>query len=730
MSYTIKLKSNGTTNIEPVITTLDAGSMAINTADGNLFVRTNSAVVKVASNSTLTVNLPLTGLIFESYFDLGTSNLPLALGSDNYQSVATYPSLINLPAANITINRTALTITSATGYIYAKNLFKVNSNYCCALLAPAGTTSNWFEVSTDLTSWSRNSLVTGAKWLDGIYSSDLDKVVFIDSDYQYNTANSSLVFSAASSFGTLQSINFTCATANSTNLCIMTNGRAVINCQSLADLGVGAPADFSKVSLLPGTVNYNIQDVAWNGSVFCAVAYGTAVAFTSPDGVTWTQRTLPVSTNWQAIAWNGNVFCAIAYNTNIAATSPDGITWTQQTLSNSRAWRSITSNGTTFLIVASNTNISAISTNDGVSWTENAMSATRDWRTVIYAKGIYLASAYVPNSSIGNIATSANGVTWTNRFSHPYGGGYCYYSANFDRFFNSTANFQVFYTSTDGIIWNYTSSFGEFSNSYYTSFYRDIPTGGVICVIPNTRYFYYNVTDASTVFTSAGLGLALSSQAINYSNNVFLVVGNAGYRISTDGVNWSTYSFTGPTAINFSFYRLLGDNNIFLALPVSGNYVLTSVDGSTWTQRTLPVSSTWRNILWDGQQYILSGTNISTFYTSTDGITWQSENLPYTSTWIVGTDNTTFFAFTSSSTPTTTTVTNLNAYQRHKDFNVWLPVYSNNLALNLSYSSIYYIDNSLFLASSYVHVHIISVDYTNKGLQQNTFSDNFRYVLL
>ena len=39
-------------------------------------------------------------------------------------------------------------------------------------------------------------------------------------------------------------------------------------------------------------------------------------------GITWTQRTLPVSGNWFSVTYGGGVFVAVAYNSAIAATSP------------------------------------------------------------------------------------------------------------------------------------------------------------------------------------------------------------------------------------------------------------------------------------------------------------------------------------------------------------------------------------------------------------------------
>ena len=58
----------------------------------------------------------------------------------------------------------------------------------------------------------------------------------------------------------------------------------------------------------------NWRGIAWNGTVFCAVAStGTGNrVMTSPDGITWTSRTSAADNNWWDIAWNGTVFCAVA----------------------------------------------------------------------------------------------------------------------------------------------------------------------------------------------------------------------------------------------------------------------------------------------------------------------------------------------------------------------------------------------------------------------------------
>jgi hypothetical protein len=79
--------------------------------------------------------------------------------------------------------------------------------------------------------------------------------------------------------------------------------------------------------------------------VFVAVTYLSATAASSTDGITWTQRTLPVSSLWIKVAYGGGVFTAITGSYDIAASSTDGITWTQRTLPTSSSWESIAYGG-------------------------------------------------------------------------------------------------------------------------------------------------------------------------------------------------------------------------------------------------------------------------------------------------------------------------------------------------------------------------------------------------
>lgn len=151
--------------------------------------------------------------------------------------------------------------------------------------------------------------------------------------------------------------------------------------------------------------------IAWNGTVFCAVQSSSATAMTSPDGITWTSRTLPASASWTSIAWNGTVFAAIGFGPNIVATSPDGITWTQRVLPVSNAWQAIAWNGTVFAAVGGFPSDIAVTSPDGITWTLRTMPSPQSW-SALTANG---AGLFVAVSNSNASATSPDGITWTTR---------------------------------------------------------------------------------------------------------------------------------------------------------------------------------------------------------------------------------------------------------------------------------------------------------------------------
>jgi hypothetical protein len=189
---------------------------------------------------------------------------------------------------------------------------------------------------------------------------------------------------------------------------------------------------------------------AWNGSVFAIIGNNSATAYTSPDAVTWTSRTIQ-NRSWTGIAWNGSVFCAVAdgNTTTDCSTSPDGITWTNRTVSSASFWKDIAWNGSVFCAVASNTN-KAMTSPDGTTWTGRTLPTTDDWCYIKWNGSVFCAI-----SNYGAFATSPDGTTWTTRTSPNTGVIWAGMAVNGTTFcIVDNDNTGVSYTSTNGITWN------------------------------------------------------------------------------------------------------------------------------------------------------------------------------------------------------------------------------------------------------------------------------------
>jgi hypothetical protein len=78
-----------------------------------------------------------------------------------------------------------------------------------------------------------------------------------------------------------------------------------------------------------------VRSVVWGADVFVAV--GNTVVVTSPDGITWTDRTANIpgplaAIDWADVAYDASLdlFVAVGKGSGFM-TSPDGVTWTQRT---------------------------------------------------------------------------------------------------------------------------------------------------------------------------------------------------------------------------------------------------------------------------------------------------------------------------------------------------------------------------------------------------------------
>jgi len=113
---------------------------------------------------------------------------------------------------------------------------------------------------------------------------------------------------------------------------------------------------------------------------------------------------------------------------------------------------------------------------------------------------------------------------------------------------------------------------------------------------------------------------------VTYGNGLFVAVAQSGtgnrVMTSPDGITWT--SRTNP--VDNDWYSVTYGNGLFVAVAYTGtgNRVMTSPDGITWTSRTNPVDNGWLSVtygngLFVAVSYTGSGNRVMT---SPDGITW------------------------------------------------------------------------------------------------------------
>lgn len=177
----------------------------------------------------------------------------------------------------------------------------------------------------------------------------------------------------------------------------------------------------------------------------------SGLILTSPDGVSWTARTLGIPSTtmpptiglgvFECVAYGNGQFVAVGQSGTIA-TSPDGRTWTPRPFGTTGQFYSVTYGNGLFVVVGMdngpNVAITLISS-DGITWTPTLLGTIGGYNSVAYGNGQFVAlggQSPMPSSNPewrgDSIFVSTNGLTWTNDsstglanhlFSVAYGNG-------------------------------------------------------------------------------------------------------------------------------------------------------------------------------------------------------------------------------------------------------------------------------------------------------------------
>lgn len=212
--------------------------------------------------------------------------------------------------------------------------------------------------------------------------------------------------------------------------------------------------------------------VTWSPELglFCAVGYST---WTSTDGKVWTVSTPPTVHLWLDVTWSPELglFCAVAADTgatinNTIMTSPDGVNWTNQTVpvGNNGNVKSITWSPELGLFCAVGANGTKIMTSpDGVNWTARSTTSTASFLDITWSPELGLFCAVGSSIIDDSIITSPDGTNWTIRTFSPVATSHSpvaiSWSPELGLFCASCTNALALYNrtsiliSTDGINW-------------------------------------------------------------------------------------------------------------------------------------------------------------------------------------------------------------------------------------------------------------------------------------
>jgi hypothetical protein len=427
-----------------------------------------------------------------------------------------------------------------------------------------------------------------------------------------------------------------------------------------------------------------INSIIWSSelSLFVVTSYtGASNVITSPDGITWTSYTTPAFTGnngWVSVCFSCelNLFVGVSYseilNTNWVMTSPNGTTWTAQTTPSGNYWSSICWSSELLLFVTVNGNTSTISavasSPDGITWTIRTTPSVTNMSGVTWSPELSLFAAVGSNIVI----TSPDGINWTSR-SVPTGEwNTIVWCSELSIFVvcNSVVSATTIMSSHDGINWTARTT-------------------------PNTQCYGMCYSPELSMFISVGINNILTSNmgipasnntvlapksqlTINSSGNVGINTSSPAYKLDVNGNAHFGSSGTTSTVLTSNRINSLG---YMINANTVGNSVTTNMNVinkrtrasrsaavnavSTWTLRT---SSASQGICWSSELslfvsaiYTTSATT-NAIQTSPDGITWTTRTTPSIGflSYIIWSSELSLFVATSYQTGTSSVITSSN----------------------------------------------------------------------
>jgi len=290
----------------------------------------------------------------------------------------------------------------------------------------------------------------------------------------------------------------------------------------------------------------------------------------APLGVVWTSQT--VAGEIDAVAWGRGKFVAVGYDRvnaqGLITTSADGVTWVQANFGLPISLIDIVWTGSMFVVLGNDATKQGhiLTSPDGLTWSSVLVIAKQHLQSITWNGTLLVAVGFdsTPRASSYSILTSNDGFNWTKKI---------------------TPKLRILYD----VVWNGTQFivFGTFGLSSISL----ISPNGIAWTEWNTA-LDFKVSDS----------VWDGNQVVAVGSNI---TGSITGRSSTttDGVRFSTLqTFPFTTYVGY----IVWTGTQFVAVGGSGA-IMTSPDGTTWTQQTSGVSDNFTGIAWNGSKLVAVG---------------------------------------------------------------------------------------------------------------------------
>jgi len=248
-----------------------------------------------------------------------------------------------------------------------------------------------------------------------------------------------------------------------------------------------------------------------------------------------------------------------------------------------------------FVAVASGVTDGVMTSSDGITWTTKT-TPNRTWNSVIWSPELSLFCA-VSETGTGRVMTSPDGDTWTSQTSPNDNWKDITWSPELSLFCSVAYGTNGIMTSPDGITW--TTQVIATSDNWNSVTWS--PELSLFCVVADSGSTTV-ITSPDGITWTARTALSRIWASVTWSPelSLFCAVARSGtgdrVMTSSNGITWTTRSSAADNSWNSVTWS--PELSLFVAVASGAtDGVMTSSDGITWTTETT-LSRTWNSITW------------------------------------------------------------------------------------------------------------------------------------